>query len=274
MNKYYYQLIVTPSSDLQIFSETLLEIMQNAIEERDGALIVRDSEPLDDVAWAMQRLGEKLGITVDTQLSQEKNEDWITKYKSSIRPIEVGSFYVRPQWEAPGEGSIDIIINPALAFGSGHHETTYSCLQAINDLVRKDDRVLDVGCGSGILSIAAAKLGAQVDICDTDEIAVESARENFTLNGVDYAESWVGSAAHTSDRYDIVTANIIADVLVMIHNDLRARVKEGGILILSGIIDKYIDKVLDKFQDFATVEKIQNREWYTLILKKEPNVTR
>jgi len=274
MNEYYYQLIVTPSSDLQIFSDTLLEIMQNAIEERNGALIVRDSEPLDDVAWAMQRLGEKLGITVDTQLSQEKNEDWITKYKSSIRPIEVGSFYVRPQWEAPREGSIDIIINPALAFGSGHHETTYSCLQAINDLVRKDDRVLDVGCGSGILSIAAAKLGAQVDICDTDEIAVESARENFTLNGVDYAESWVGSAAHVSDRYDIVTANIIADVLVMIHNDLRARVKEGGILILSGIIDKYVDKVLDKFQDFETVEKIQNREWYTLILKKEPDVTR
>ncbi len=268
MNDYYYQLTVTPSSHADFFGETLLEIMQNAIEERDGAFIVRDSEPLEDVAWAMQRLGEKLGVEVKTTHTREKNEDWINKYKSSIQPIAVGDFYVRPQWENPREGAIDIIINPALAFGSGHHETTYSCLQAINQYVRENDRLLDVGCGSGILSIAAAKKGAQVDICDTDEVAVESAKDNFTLNSVDFHESWIGSAHNSSDTYDVVTANIIADVLLMIHKDLKARVAEGGILILSGIIDKYVDKVEEKYQDFATVEKIQNKEWYTLVLKR------
>ena len=268
MNDYYYQLIVTPSSHADLFGETLLEIMQNAIEERDGAFIVRDSEPLEDVAWAMQRLGEKLGVEVTTSHTQEKNEDWIDKYKSSIQPIEVGDFYVRPQWENPKENRIDIIINPALAFGSGHHETTYSCLQVINQYVHENDRLLDVGCGSGILSIAAAKKGATVDICDTDEVAVESAQENFTLNGVDFHESWIGSAHNTTGEYDVVTANIIADVLLMIHKDLKARVREGGILILSGIIDKYVDKVEEKYEDFATVEKIQNKEWYTLVLKR------
>ena len=268
MNDYYYQLIVTPSSGIEIFSQTLLEIMQNAIEEKDGALIVRDSEPLDDVAWAMQQLGQKLGIVVKTTLSKEKNEDWIDKYKSSIQPIAVGDFYIHPQWENPKSDSIDIIINPALAFGSGHHESTYSCLQAINDFVTKDATLLDVGCGSGILAIAAAKKGAVVDICDTDEIAIESAHENFTLNSVDFCESWVGSAHNTRKQYDIVTANIIADVLLMIHKDLRARVNMGGILILSGIIDKYIDKVEEKYQDFETVKKIQNQEWFTLVLKR------
>ncbi len=268
MNEYYYQLTVTPEAYLDIFSETLLEIMQNAIEERNGTLIVRDSEPLEDVAWAMEALGEKLNINVHTEQTREKNEDWINKYKSSIKPIAVGNFYVRPQWENPRENTVDIIINPALAFGSGHHETTYSCLQTINDYVRENDTLLDVGCGSGILSIAAAKMGAQVDICDTDEVAVQSAQDNFTLNNIDFHEAWIGSAHNTQNQYDVVVANIIADVLVMIHKDLKNRVKVGGILILSGIIDKYLDKVKEKFQDFELIQNLQNKEWHTLILKR------
>ncbi len=268
MNEYYYQLIVTPDAQPELFAEILLDMLQKAIEEKDGALIVRDSEPLDDIAWAIEKFGEKIGIGVTTQLTKERNEDWIDKYKSSVKPISVGNFYVRPQWENPRENMIDIIINPALAFGSGHHETTYSCLQMINDYVKKDDTLLDVGCGSGILSIAAAKLGARVDICDTDEVAVESAQENFTRNEIDFAECWVGSVQNAPRTYDVVVANIIADVLLLLHNDLKKAVNQGGILILSGIIDKYIDQILEKYKDFNTLEKIQNKEWYTLVLKR------
>ena len=116
-------------------------------------------------------------------------------------------------------------------------------------------------------------MGAQVDICDTDEVAVQSAQDNFTLNNIDFHEAWIGSAHNTKNQYDVVVANIIADVLVMIHKDLKNRVKAGGILILSGIIDKYLDKVKEKFQDFELIQNLQNKEWHTLILKKDPDVT-
>ena len=268
-DEYYYQLIVTPRSHLEIFTETLLEIMQNAIEEKNGSLIIRDSEPLDDVVWAMQTLADKLQTSVEITLTKEKNEDWINKYKASIKPIEVANFYVRPQWENPRDNTIDIIINPALAFGSGHHETTYSCLQMINEYVRENDTLLDVGCGSGILSIAAAKLGAKVDICDTDEVAVISAQDNFTLNSIDFNEAWIGSVHNSTKEYDVVVANIIADVLQMLHKDLKKSVKLGGILILSGIIDKYIEDVKEKYKDFDILENLQNKEWHTLILKRK-----
>ncbi len=268
MNEYYYQLIVTPKSNIEIFSDFLLQIMQDAIEEKDGSLIVRSSEPLEDIDWATKELGKKLDVAVETKLSKEKNEDWINKYKDSIKPIHVGNFYVRPQWEKPKDDAVEIIINPALAFGSGHHETTYSCLEALEKYTKKNNTLLDVGCGSGILSIAASKLGAIVDICDTDDIALKSAKENFHLNNVTFQNAWVGSANKSTQTYDIVVANIIADVLLFIHKDLKKSVKFGGILILSGIIDKYINKVQEKYQDFELIENVQNKEWYTLILKR------
>jgi len=268
MNEYYYELTITPKHSIEIFSSFLLEITQNAIEERDGSLIVRSSEPLDDILWATDKLCEKLDIPIDSNLQQKKNEDWISKYKNSIKPIEVGSFYIRPQWEEKKENLINIIINPALAFGSGHHETTYSCLQAIDKYIKKDFTVLDVGCGSGILALGAEKKGAIVDICDTDEVATTSAIENFKLNDATINNSWTGSANKTQNIYDIVIANIIADVIIMIEKELKNRVKNGGILILSGIIDKYFDKVIEKFNDFEKIEIIKNKEWYTLVLQK------
>jgi ribosomal protein L11 methyltransferase len=176
---------------------------------------------------------------------------------------------IQDSYEKEKENLTNIIINPALAFGSGHHETTYSCLQAIDKYVKKDKTLLDVGCGSGILSIAAQKNGAIVDICDTDEVAVQSAIENFELNDALINLSWTGSANKTDQVYDIVIANIIADVIIMIEKELKSRVKSGGILILSGIIEKYFDKVIEKFNDFDKIEIIHKDEWYTLVLQKQ-----
>ena len=104
-----------------------------------------------------------------------------------------------------------------------------------NTLLKKNDAVLDVGCGSGILSIACAKLEALVDICDTDEVALKSSSTNFALNNVAFGNSWVGSASMATKEYDVVLANIIADVLIMISKDLKNNLKQGGYLILSGI---------------------------------------
>ena len=269
MNEFYYELTVTPEKNLEIFSDFLLEVTQSTLEERAGSLIVRSAEPLEDILWVSEQFAQKLQIKIKTSLKKLKNEDWISKYKNSIQPIEVGSFYIRPEWEEKKQNLTNIIINPALAFGSGHHETTYSCLQAIDKYVKKDKTLLDVGCGSGILSIAAQKNRAIVDICDTDEVAVQSAIENFKLNDALINLSWTGSANKTDQVYDIVIANIIADVIIMIEKELKSRVKSGGILILSGIIEKYFDKVVEKFNDFDKIEIIHKDEWYTLVLQKQ-----
>ena len=269
MQEFYYELRISPTSELALFSELLFELTQNAIEEKDGTLIIRDEEPLEDILWAIEQFSSKLNIPIQTTLEKKKNEDWISKYKNSINPIEVGSFYIRPDWTPKKNDLIDIIINPALAFGSGHHETTSSCLIAIDTYLKNGDRLLDVGCGSGILSIAAAKKGALVDICDTDEIAVESAKENFRLNHAEIHKAWTGSANESKELYDIVIANIIADVILIINKELKRAVKPNGILILSGIIDKYFHKVQEKFSDFTTLENIEKGEWHTLVLQRK-----
>ncbi len=140
--------------------------------------------------------------------------------------------------------------------------------------IKEGNTLLDVGCGSGILSIIAAKLGAKVDMCDTDELAIKSTKENFKINNEEYNNSWVGSVTNITKEYDIVVANIIADILVMLSKDLKKATKNGGILILSGILDKYLDKVEERFQDMKLLEKYQKNEWLTLVFKKVANDTK
>ena len=269
MQESYYELIITPNRDLKLFCDLAYEITQNTIEESENSLIIRDSEPLDNVQWAIEQFANKLNIPISTQISKKENIDWINQYKNSISPIEVGSFYIRPDWEKKKDDLIDIIINPALAFGSGHHETTASCIQAIDAYIQKDQTLLDVGCGSGILAIAANKKGAICDICDTDEIAIDSAKENFILNSATINNSWVGSVNKSKETYDFVIANIIADIILLINKDLKKAVKSGGLLILSGIIDKYHKDIQNKFQDFDTIQHIIKGEWHTFILKRK-----
>ena len=274
MNEFYFELTITPENNLEIFSSFLLEVTQEALEEKKGSLIVRSSEPLETIEWATKQLSAKLQIPIITNLEKKRNEDWISKYQNSIQPIEVGSFYIRPEWKKEKPNLTNIIINPALAFGSGHHETTYSCLEAIDKYVKPNQNILDVGCGSGILGIASEKKGAVIDICDTDEVAVQSARDNFLLNNAIINNYWTGSANNTKGKYDIVIANIIAEVIIMINKELKLSVKDGGILILSGIIVNYFDKICEKFNDFEKIEIIQKNEWHTLVLRKtkEQNV--
>ncbi len=268
MQDFYYELTVTPKEKIDFFSSLLLELSGEALEEKDSSLILRSEESLEMIEWAAKEAGKRLGIEVDTKLEKKENEDWISKYKSSIQPVEVASFYIRPEWEEKKENLTNIIINPALAFGSGHHESTSSCIELIDEIVKESDTLLDVGCGSGILGICASKKGAVVDICDTDELAIKSAKENFALNKASFREAWSGSANNTTKTYDIVVANIIADIILMINKDLKSKTKKSGYLILSGIIDKYFDKVKEKFSDFELIKDIQKGEWHTVLLKK------
>jgi ribosomal protein L11 methyltransferase len=135
--------------------------------------------------------------------------------------------------------------------------------------VHKGDSVIDVGCGSGILGLAAKKLGATVELCDTDPVSVESCQENFALNEEEYDTLWEGSIDKTDKTYDVVIANIIADVLRFISKDLKNATKEGGYLILSGILDKKEKLVKESFQDLKLEKRTLKDEWVSLVYKKE-----
>jgi ribosomal protein L11 methyltransferase len=272
MKDKYYELSVKTDAFKDEIENFLIERFNNGIEEKENIFILRSEDGFDNLIDELKEYVKALEeifntkINLEIKVEEKSNIDWIENYKKSIKPIEIENFFIHPSWYENKEGKINVIIDPALAFGSGHHETTRSCVKAINKYVKKSDTFLDIGCGSGILSIVAAKKGAEVDLCDTDELAVMSAKENFELNNVKYNNIWVGSAGNTNKTYDVVVANIIADILIFIANDIKSKV--NGYLILSGIIDKYKNKVLEKYKEFKLIEEIPENEWVTLILKK------
>lgn len=269
MLEFYYELRVKPEAHYEFFLDLITALSDEAIEEDDGVLILRSETDLSDIEFGVQSFASKIDVKCDTKLSELKNEDWVNSYKQSVDAVQVGVFYILPTWKEPKEELVNIFIDPSLSFGSGHHETTSNCLLAIDKYVEPNKSVVDVGCGSGILAIAASKLGAKVDICDTDENAVNDAKENFKTNETHFNEAWVGSISKTTKKYDVVVANIVADVLAMISNDLKKCMKENGILILSGILDKHLSKVENKYKDLKQVEVIQKNEWVTLVYTNE-----
>ncbi len=274
MTKTYQELTITLDDRfVDLISDFVANIYGDGIEMAEGTIIVRSENDLDYVRQAVEALADTLGdtVTLSCAITEKENQDWIQSYKDSVQPIEAGKFYIRPEWSAPKEALIDIIVNPALAFGSGHHGTTFSCLEAIGDHVQAGESVLDVGCGSGILGLAAGKLGATVDLCDTDPISIESTEENFLLNHADYHGLWVGSVNKTENKYAIVIANIIADVLKAIASGLQEVVQDNGILIISGILDTKESSVLEAYSNLMLLERKQKDEWVTLIYKKETN---
>ena len=275
MNEHYYELVVRPSAHHDLFEDFLNDILPVGYEERDESFIIRTEEEPQTLQWGIEQFAEALtkatsqSVDVDISVSKQKNSDWIAEYQKSITPLQIGKFYIHPTWSEPKEGSLNIVIDPALAFGTGHHPTTATCLQAVSKYVKEGMEVCDVGCGSGILAIAAAKLGAQVDACDTDEVSVENTLENAKLNEVSLRNVWQGSIDKSEKKYNIVIANIVADVLIFLQRDLKGALKnENSLLILSGIMNKYEKRVLASYEDCEVVERITQDEWVSLVLRK------
>ena len=272
MQSKYYELTMTLKEEdfVEFIADFVANIAGDGLEIGRNHIIVRSENDLSNIEEAVNSLIGTLGGTIEItyKMEQKANQDWIASYQNSIEPIEAGKFYIYPSWYEAKEGKINIKIDPALAFGSGHHATTFSCLDAIGRYVHKNDRVLDVGCGSGILGLASRKLGAVVELCDTDPISIDSCEKNFTLNGEEYEELWEGSANQASGEYDVVIANIIADVLKFIVHDLKRVTKKGGVLILSGILDKKEGQVVELYRDLELLDRKQKDEWVTLVYKK------
>jgi len=271
VTKKYYELTMTIKNEdfVEFIADFVANIAGDGLEVGRNTIIVRSEHELSNIEDAVNSLIGTLGGAIDIEYNMQtkENEDWIATYQNSIEPIVVGKFYIYPSWYEAKEGKINIKIDPALAFGSGHHATTFSCLEVIEKYVHEDEYVLDVGCGSGILGLASTKLGAKVDLCDTDPISIDSCEQNFALNSAEYEELWEGSANQADREYDVVIANIIADVLKFIVHDLKKVTKRDGVLILSGILDKKERQVTEMYGDLELIERIQKEEWVTLVYR-------
>ena len=274
MQEHYFELVVKISSHHSLFSDFLADTLPVGFEEIDDGFIIRSEDELDTIVWGLEQFAEALqkalskNIELECHQTKLKNSDWVKEYQQSIKPLQIDKFYIHPTWDEASDDLINIVIDPALAFGTGHHPTTASSLRAIAKYVKEKDNVLDVGCGSGILGVGALKLGAKVDACDTDLVCVENTEVNAKLNDVDFNSVWEGSCSLAKSNYDVVVANIVADVLTFIASDLKKVLKDDGVLILSGILDKYEEKVLKFYKDLNIVEKIKEDEWITLVLKR------
>ena len=274
MQNSYYELTIILNDDfVEVIADFILNIYSEGLELGQVKIIIRSESDLTFVKEALVSLCQSLEnpIEMGYNMEQKENIDWIKSYQDSVKPIEAGDFYIFPSWYEPKEDKINITIDPALAFGSGHHATTFSCLEAISEFVDETKSVIDVGCGSGILGLACTKLKARVELCDTDPLSVDSTKENFTLNSENYDKLWEGSIDKAKGKYDVVIANIIADVLRFIAQDLQSACKTDGILILSGILDKKEELVVESFTKLKLIKRTTKDEWVTLVYKKETN---
>ena len=275
MQDYYYELVVKVSSHKELFADFLSDTIDVGFEESSDGFTIRSEDELETIAWGLEQfceaLQKALGKTIELEYTHKKlkNSDWVELYQKSITPVEIDKFYIHPTWDAQNPNLINIAIDPALAFGTGHHPTTASSLRAISKYVKKGDTLIDVGCGSGILGIGAIKLGAIVDACDTDAVSVQNTKENAELNKVEFSNIWEGSCSLSDKKYKVVVANIVADVLTFIAKDLKNALEYDGVLILSGILDKYENKVLSFYKDCEILERIAVDEWVTLVLKRK-----
>ncbi len=278
MQKFYYELFLEIQEQYKnLLLDFVFDLGVEAIEEKGNGIYIRSNENLEDLAWAIeifaQKLSQKLNLKEDILLhktiEKKENKDWVEEYKKGIKPIIIDNIYIHTTWQEEKANYLNIKINPALAFGSGHHESTYCCVKFLQKFAKNNLRALDIGCGSGILAIAMAKLGSKVEICDTDDLAIKSALENAELNSVNFTKAWHGSVDKAEGLYDLVVANIIADVILILEKDIKKHLEDNAILILSGILDKYKTRVKEKFQDLELIDEMQINEWCSLVYKNK-----
>lgn len=198
--------------------------------------------------------------------------DWENEWRKYYSPIEIGKVVIVPAWQsAPDNREIPVFIEPGMAFGTGNHETTSACVFLMQKLDFEGKVVLDMGCGSGILGITAAKLGAkEVMLSDIDPQAIEASAANIKLNNVESkCKTVCGDLDTGSVKADIVIANITADVLIRLKGQLGEALKSGGYAVISGIINARVSEMKAAYGNgFTVLDTINRGEWNAMLLKK------
>ncbi len=278
-------------ADKGIYIEDYSDLEQGAwdiahIDLIDEGLILRDRtkaiihiyiseeySPAESAAYIEQRLGAE-GIEYSINYLSVNDADWADNWKKYFKVTPIGRrLVICPSWEEYDntENKAVLKIDPGAAFGTGTHATTSLCLEVLQDYISGGEAVLDIGCGSGILSIAAVLLGAKkADGVDIDAASVKVAKENAEKNCVqDKTNYTVGDLADKiSGKYNIVCANIVADVIMRLNREVKNYMAEGAVYITSGIIDVRADEVRQSFIEngFKIIKELQKDNWYAFAL--------
>jgi ribosomal protein L11 methyltransferase len=220
---------------------------------------------------------------LEVEIEGTKTEDWANVWKQYFHPLEIGEkLLIKPEWEDLKEDTDRIVfnINPGMSFGTGSHQTTQLCLEQLEKYVTPGCRMLDLGCGSGILSVVSLLLGAKEAFAvDIDPNCIDTAYENAAMNGVDKSVYTVISGNVVTDpnvkaiisqhKYEVVAANIVADVIIGLAPTAREYMKEGGVFITSGIIDGRQDEVKSALEaeGFTVTDMQRRKDWWSLVCR-------
>ena len=267
------RLIRDPDDELSARADATAPFLVKAhiADGPDAAVAVEHTER---ALWHLQAFG--LGPVGGLEVRPVDDADWTDAWKQHYVRQRIGRVLIAPSW-APDEardGEVRIILDPGMAFGTGLHPTTRGCLELLQRIETMPSEVLDVGCGSGILSLAALRLGATRAVgLDTDPLAIEATRDNAERNGLaNRVETRLGTLGSTDKRYDLVLANLVAAVLVLLAQDLADHLTPMGTLLASGIIEPRATEVIDAMASagLRVAERLDDGEWVSLRLEHAP----
>lgn len=259
----------------ELIDESLLEA--DRTRAAVSVFIPAVKSPAESELFVKNRL-ESLGVDFEIEHIGVREEDWADSWKQYYKPIQTGKrLVIVPVWETyeAGPHEITVLMDPGMAFGTGTHETTRLCAGFVEEYTSPGCSVLDVGCGSGILAIAAAKLGAgKCFACDIDPVAVRVAKENAALNRTDNVTCAVSDLLKQAEKvpggYDLVVANIVADIIVRLAPDVGAYLAPEGIFVVSGIIAERAEEVLSvlRANGYGVIDEHFENGWYAAALRR------
>lgn len=279
-----YGIYIEDYSDLEneVMEIAHIDLIEESLLEADRSkgiihVYVNPHEnPIEAVSFIEERLKEQ-GIEYSIQIDDCATEDWVNNWKQYFHPMPIGEkLLIRPTWEDEYDagGRKVLHIEPGLAFGTGSHPTTKLCLETLEKYIDENSTVLDIGCGSGILSIASLLLGAKSAFgVDIDSLAVKTAQANALENGFDESKfkAVQGNLSDkVSGKYNVVVANIVADIIMEFNKEVGKYLENDGVYITGGIIESREDEVLLSFAQngFEVKERFEEKGWLVFVVKK------